>query len=132
MKKTIYYIKVKDGKEFYNTSRTKLCADLKNYCIDNNKKEDGWFYPSRVQLDNLIYGKVNKSNLDFIVSFLKCDFDDILSDGITITNERDNGRKYTEQYIKMKKNHIMNDRYKRLLNGEFSIDNSRFIKINVV
>lgn len=132
MKKTIYFLKLIDGKFFFNQSRNKLCKDLRNYIVLKNKKEDGWFYPSKTQIDNIIYKNVKNSKLFFIEFFCSCPFEDVFLEDVDIPAERENGMKYTKQYIDSRKTKIMNKRYTDYLTGKYKIDTSKFKKIELV
>ena len=132
MKKTIYFLKLIDGKYFFNQSRSKLCKDLRNYIVVKNKKEDGWFYPSKTQIDNIIYKNVKNSKLHFIEYFCSCPFEDVFLEDVDIPTRRENGMKYTKQYIDSKKTKIMNKRYNDYITGKIKIDTTKFKHIEMI
>ena len=130
MKLILYYIKLTDGKVFYNTSRNKLTQDIKKYVIENDKVKDNWYYPSKNQIDNLYYSKVNKNNLNFIQEFKSCNCDTIFNN-IDVKTHRQNGRTYSDKYISENKNKQIKNKINDLKNGKLSIDMSNFKCVSV-
>ncbi len=129
MKTQIYYIKLIDGKEIVETSRTSIYNTLKDYIVKNNKINDRWYYPSKAQLDNMYYNRVKRPNLFFINSFLWCNGEDLFKTDIRTT--RENGKNYTEKYIKNLRNKFIKNEIEKIKNNPSIIDTSKFNAINV-
>lgn len=129
MKTQIYYMKLVDGKELVETSRSKIYNALKDYIVDNNKSDDRWYYPSKAQIDNIFYNKVKKPNLYFIQSFMWCNGEDLYK--ANVKTQRENGKRYTEKYIKNLRNKMIKNEIERLKVNPSIIDTSRFNTINV-
>lgn len=129
MRKQINYLKLEDGKIFIETSRTKLARDLKNYIRDNDKINDGWYYPSRTQLDNLVYNKVENAELKFIVDFKIVYIDELFN--IEVPTKMKNGKPYSSKYLKNKKNNLLNKKYEDMVKNNIDMDLSKFRSISI-
>ena len=130
MKLILYYILLEDGKQIFNISRNKLTQDIKKYIIDNDKINDKWYYPSKNQIDNLYFGKVQKNNLHFIKEFKSCICNDCFND-IQVKTHRENGKEYSTKYINESINRKIKNKINQLKNGKINIDMSKFKTIAV-
>ena len=129
MKTQIYYMKLIDGKEIVDISRALVFNQLKDYIKSNNKLNDRWYYPTKNQLDNAYYGKVKNPKLFFIESFRWCMCDDLFK--IDVKTERENGRKYSEKYIRSLKNKYINEQIERCKANTNELDMTKFNNIMV-
>ena len=110
MKTQIYYLKLIDDKEFICSSRLSLSNQLKKYVVDNNKVDDRWYYPTKNQLDNLYGGRVKEPHLFFVDCFKWCLAEELFN--IDVNTRRENGKEYTNQYIRLLKNNHINKQLK--------------------
>jgi|DEB0MinimDraft_6_1074348.scaffolds.fasta_scaffold12856_5 hypothetical protein len=129
-KKIIYVINCINGKTFINTSKTKISNDLKNYIMENNLTNDGWYYPTPNQLDNLINNR-GCAGINFITDIYKCDVVDLFNDEININNKRINGRDYNKKTIENKRNRLINNKINDIVNGNREINYNKFQRISV-
>jgi len=127
MKQQIYYVKLIDGKEFVETSRTDIYNKLKEYIQTNNKINDRWYYPTKNQIDNMYYGKVKRPNLFFMECLKWCMCDDVFN--IDVRTERENGKKYSEKYIRTLKNNHINKQIEKYKVNTNELDTSKFTDI---
>ena len=127
MKQQIYYVKLIDGKEFVETSRTDIYNKLKEYIQTNNKLNDRWYYPTKNQIDNMYYGKVKRPNLFFMECLKWCMCDDVFN--IDVRTERENGKKYSEKYIRTLKNNHINKQIEKYKVNTNELDTSKFTDI---
>ena len=127
MKQQIYYVKLIDGKEFVETSRTDIYNKLKEYIQTNNKINDRWYYPTKNQIDNMYYGKVKRPNLFFMECLKWCMCDDVFN--IDVRTERENGKKYSEKYIRTLKNNHINKQIEKYKVNTNELDTSKFTNV---
>jgi hypothetical protein len=129
MRTQIYHLKLIDGKELHAVSRNTLYNDIKEYIKANDKVKESWYYPTKNQIDNIFYNRVKKPNLFFIDSFSWCYADDLFKCDVRET--RENGKKYTDKYIRTQKNNYIKKQLDELQKQNLQIDMSVFNSILV-